>query len=102
MRIDWSARARTDLREIKAFITHDSPYYALSFIEKIFQSVEKLQTHPHIGRKVPEVDQENVRELIFQGYRILYRAEPQRIYIVTVLHGSRDLEGQAAKPWEVI
>ncbi|MDH4275675.1 MAG: hypothetical protein OEW08_11590 [Gammaproteobacteria bacterium] len=36
---------------------------------------------------------------LFQGYRIIYRAAPDHLLIVTVLHGSRDLAGQEKKPW---
>ena len=71
-------------------------------MEKIFKAVETLTEHPQIGRKVPEADREDIRELIFQNYRIIYRIKPEHVYIVTVLHGSRDLGGQAAKPWEVV
>lgn len=102
MAIEWSARARTDLRELRAYIAQDSPHYARQFVEKIFKSVETLTQHPQIGRKVPEADREDIRELIFQNYRIIYRIAPEHIYIVTVLHGSRDLAGRAPKPWEVM
>lgn len=102
MAIEWSARARTDLRELRAYIAQDSPHYARQFVEKIFKSVETLAQHPQIGRKVPEADREDIRELIFQNYRIIYRIAPEHIYIVTVLHGSRDLAVWAPKPWEVM
>lgn len=62
-----------------------------------------LQAHPEIGRPVPEAeDREDVRELIFQSYRIVYLLEPEQVYILTVIHGSRDLAGQEKKPWEVV
>ena len=102
MAIEWSARARTDLRELRTYIAQGSPYYARRFVEKIFKAVESLTEHPQIGRKVPEADREDIRELIFQNYRIIYRIKPEHVYIVTVLHGSRDLAGQAVKPWEVV
>jgi len=102
MAIEWSARARTDLRELWTYIAQDSPHYARRFVEKIFKAVESLTEHPQIGRKVPEADREDIRELIFQNYRIIYRIKPRHVYIVTVLHGSRDLAGQAVKPWEVV
>jgi plasmid stabilization system protein ParE len=43
----------------------------------------------------------NVRELIFQGYRIIYLNQPEHVYIVAVMHGSRDLTGMENKPWDV-
>ena len=99
--IDWSARARNDIRDLQEYIAKDSTYYARRFVEKIFKAVEKLTDHPKIGRRVPEADRNDVRELIFQNYRIIYLTRPDSIYIVTVIHGSRDLSKQAAKPWEI-
>ena len=99
--VEWSARARTDVRELRAYIAQDSPHYARQFVEKIFKAVETLTDHPQIGRKVPEADREDIRELIFQNYRIIYRITTGPVYIVTVIHGARDLTGQEKKPWEV-
>lgn len=100
--IEWSLRARTDLRDLKAYIAKDSPYYARRFTDRIITSVEKLVDHPKMGRPVPEAEGRNeVRELIYQGYRIIYMAQPGRIFIVTILHGSRDLATKEVKPWDV-
>lgn len=32
---------------------------------------------------------------------VIYLVGPEQVHILTVLHGSRDLAGQAAKPWEI-
>ncbi len=91
MIVEWSARARADIRELYAYISKDSPHYGRRYIEKILRIAEKLVEHPQIGRKVPEADHDDIRELIFRNYRIIYRVTPDRVYVVTVLHGSRDL-----------
>lgn len=54
MKIEWAARARTDIRELRRYIAQDSPHYARRFVDKIFQAVEKLPEHPRLGRQVPE------------------------------------------------
>jgi plasmid stabilization system protein ParE len=89
------------MRELRAYIAQDSPHYARRFVEKIFKAAETLTEHPQIGRKVPEAGREDIRELIFQNYRIIYHIKPEQVYIVTVIHGSRDLAGQEDKPWEI-
>ena len=79
------------------------PYYAEQFIDHLIEAVGVLQSHPRLGRLVPEAkEREGVRELIFQSYRIIYLLEAEQIQILTVIHGSRDLGGQAVKPWEVV
>jgi plasmid stabilization system protein ParE len=42
-----------------------------------------------------------LRELIYRGYRIIYLTKPDRVFIVTIIHGSRDLAGEDVKPWDV-
>lgn len=102
MQIKWSARSQQDLRDLKAYIGKGSPYYARLFIMRLMQTVEKLADFPAIGRYVPEAcGREDIRELIFQGYRIIYLLKSNIIFILTVIHGSRDLEGMLNKPWEV-
>lgn len=101
--IEWSHRARTDIRDLKAYIAKDSPYYARRFTERIIASMEKLTDHPKIGRTVPEAKgRDDVRELIYQGYRIIYLVRPERAFVVTIIHGSRNLAEEEVKPWEVI
>jgi plasmid stabilization system protein ParE len=100
MRIKWSQRARNDIRDLRAYIAKDSTYYAQRFIERIIASIEKLQTFPRSGRAVPEAEgRDDVREVIYQGYRIIYLTRAKEVSIVTIIHGSRDLGAQETKPW---
>ena len=103
MLIEWSHRAQADIRDLKSYIAKDSPYYARQFTERVIASVEKLEEFPEIGRPVPEAEgRDDVRELIYQGYRIIYCTIPERIVIVTILHGSRNLAAKDIKPWDVV
>jgi toxin ParE1/3/4 len=101
--IEWSHRARTDIRDLNAYIAKDSPYYARRFVGRIIASVERLAEFPKTGRAVPEAEgQDDVRELIYQGYRIIYLTGPDRVFIVTIMHGSRDLAAKEVRPWDVV
>jgi toxin ParE1/3/4 len=102
MRIEWTDPALDDLEAIRDHIGKDSPHYARRFIERIFEAAEKLQDHPRLGRPVPEAEHDDIRELVFRGYRIIYRTRPDRVQIITVLHGSRNLAASAVKPWDVM
>jgi len=55
-----------------------------------------------MGRLVPEADRYDVRELILEGYRVIYRTRTRRVQILAVLHGSCDLAAGDAKPWRSI
>jgi addiction module RelE/StbE family toxin len=92
MRIDWSEPARNDLRAIKAYIANDSPTNAARFLEQLVASVDRLSEFPESGRRLHEATPKDLRELNFRDYRIIYRPEPpERVLIVAVVHGHRDL-----------
>jgi toxin ParE1/3/4 len=87
---------------MSGYIRKDSEYYANRFVERIIEAVESLEKFPEMGRRVPEAEEENIRELLFHNYRIIYRVETDGILILTVIHGARDLSRKRYKPWEVI
>ena len=80
----------------------ESIVFAWQFIERIFTVTKNLEAFQEMGRKVTEAEARNdIRELIFRGYRIIYLHQAQQIYILTVIHGSRNLPGMENKPWIV-
>ena len=102
MIIQWTEPAIQDLESIKNYISKDSEHYAIIFLEKIFLSLENLISFPEIGRRVPEAEKENIREIIYSNYRIIYKLEENRILILAIIHGSRNLLQMEPKPWEII
>lgn len=100
MRIRWSDVARADVLALREYIARDSPFYARRFTERMVESVRTLRDFPRIGRRVPEADREDIRELIFHAYRIIYLVEGNQVTILTVVHGSRDLGRRHPPPWE--
>lgn len=91
VRIEWNERALEDLNEIREYIARDSKNYANLFVKKIYETAQKLEDFPNIGRIVPEVDISSIREIIFQNYRIVYRTKIDYVEILTIIHGSRIL-----------
>ena len=47
---------------------------------------------PRAGRKVPEFDNENIRELLAYSYRIIYELKLDEVTIAAVIHGKRILQ----------
>ncbi len=102
MKIAWTETAFSDLKSIRDYIARDSDYYATRFIERIIEAVEDLKRFPKMGRRVPEATEENILEILFHSYRIIYRLEERRILILIIVHGARDLSHRRPKPWEVV
>ena len=89
--IVWTEEALSDLEAIGEYFERTSPQYATTIVDRLYTSVEPLSEHPRMGRRVPEVDHESVRELIVEGYRVLYQLREERIEILTVVHSRQDL-----------
>jgi plasmid stabilization system protein ParE len=60
---------------------------------KLAQATRGLTDFPRIGRTVPEIGQDQIREVLVHGYRIIYRLLEDEVEVLTVHHGSRPLEG---------
>jgi plasmid stabilization system protein ParE len=101
VKIEWAEPALIDLESIRDYIRKGSEYYATRFVERVVEAVESLEKLPEKGRRVPESKEKNIRELIFYNYRIIYRIEPNRVLVLGVIHGARNLGQRRVKPWDV-
>jgi toxin ParE1/3/4 len=87
----WSEPAKADLRSIHDFIAHDSRHYAKKVTQDIREKADILDQLPKLGKTVPEVRDENVRELSLYSYRIIYEIKDQGVFVLAVVHKRRDL-----------
>ena len=90
--IRWSPRAASNFEGICEYIAKDSKYYAALFAKKVNAIVRAIPQFPKAGRIVPESNDENLREKIYESYRIVYRIKAEVIEIVAICHGARRLE----------
>ncbi len=81
-----------DLDAICLFISRDSFYYARLFAQRVFAATDRLKIFPMSGRAVPELEQESIREIILDGYRIIYRMSQETVAILAVHHGAREID----------
>lgn len=90
VKVVWTDSAIFDLDDIGEYIAKDSERYAQLTIEKLFNSVDILEKHPRAGKKVPEFQNDKIRELIRGNYRIVYHIVDEfRIDIITVHNCAR-------------
>ncbi len=87
MKITWSPLAIDRVAEIAKYIAQDSLNSAQKWVESTFNIVERLEQFPKSGRIVPEIMQDDFREIIHGNYRIIYRLQSESISILTVRHG---------------
>ena len=91
MKIIWSPLAIDRASEISEYIAQDKPAAAEKWINTVFSKVEQLKSSPEIGRIVPEIRNDQFRDLIYGNYRIVYRIEKEQISILTIRHGKQIL-----------
>ncbi|MCF6159206.1 MAG: type II toxin-antitoxin system RelE/ParE family toxin [wastewater metagenome] len=92
LEVKWSPEATEDLESIAEYIARDSEFYARAVVTKMLATSRHIGEYPLIGRIVPEIGDERIRERFIYSYRMVYRIEPTRILIVALIHGKRLLE----------
>ena len=81
MIIDWSPEALERVEDA-----------ANAWIHELFERVDLLSGSPRSGRIVPEEQREDLREVIWKKYRIVYRLKDGKIEILTVFHSKQSVD----------
>ena len=89
----WTPSALNDINSIAEFIGKDSVQAAKTIVELFFEKAIILERFPLIGKRVPELMLENIRELLVSRYRLTYEIHSEnQIHIITIHHQSRLLK----------
>ena len=87
----WTPRARNDLKSIYDHIFQNSPFNAKKVATAIKHKADSIDGLPRIGKKIPELNDETIREVSSYSWRIIYHLRNDKIYILTVVHKQRQL-----------
>ena len=85
----WSQRARADLKAIHDYIAKDSPTSAKDVVRDIMARTVTLPGTPRVGRRVPELDDPDIREVPVRSWRVIYQLRGETVAIVTLVHRRR-------------
>jgi plasmid stabilization system protein ParE len=88
----WSARAVRHLEDISDYIALDDPQAAARWIARIRERARKAAAMPLSGRRVPELDDEAIREVLLRNYRIVYGILESVVVVIAVCEGHLPLE----------
>jgi len=89
--IRWSPIATDDYESIVRYYEKTAPKFAQNFAKKIIYIIENLNQFPKMGRLVPELENTEIREIIYRNFRIIYRSQENYLEIARIIHGSRIL-----------
>ena len=100
MKLVWSPLALSRVEEIVEYIGGDRPGAAWNWVAGLFENVSMLERFPRKGRVVREVGRAEIREIIYERHRVIYKLEATRVAVLTVRHGRRllDLNEVRIKP----
>ena len=89
--IVWTPQARRDVVAIEDYYLDVAPAYAELVGSALLSATRRLETFPHSGRIVPEVNDPAIREVVWREYRVIYHAtdDGSRVDVLTVLHSSQ-------------
>jgi len=88
-----SESAFTDLKDIiKYYKEQDIPNIGSETVSEIIKHFQVILRHPDIGRKVPEFNDEYLREIIHSPYRSVYLREVKTVQIIRVWRSERALK----------
>ena len=98
-RVELAPSAREDFRGMLAYIAEDNPMAARTFGSRVLGQLKQLRTYPRSGRIVPEYDNADMREIIVQPYRIVYRVREKEslVQVARIWHAARGIPDLPAK-----
>lgn len=86
----WSPLAIERAYEAATYIAQDKPEAALSWLEGLFESTDRLEHFPQSGRMVSEIGLPEYREIVYRkSYRVVYKIEKSKVLILTVRNFAR-------------
>ena len=93
-KVSWTPQALDDIDAICLFISRDAPEFAKIFADRAFRATDRLATFPRSGRILPELNVDDIREIILGNYRLIYRisGNEDEVHILTAHHGARLLD----------
>ncbi|HPD16070.1 MAG TPA: type II toxin-antitoxin system RelE/ParE family toxin [Planctomycetota bacterium] len=91
MKVHWTDTAQAHLDAIRRYIAQDSVEYALRMVDRLTRRSQVIAGFPLSGRTVPEYERDDLREVIEGPYRLIYLIRDDRVDVIAVIHGARDL-----------
>ncbi|MDX9813392.1 MAG: type II toxin-antitoxin system RelE/ParE family toxin [Sulfurimonadaceae bacterium] len=84
MKIVFAPQYKAQLLSIIAFIAKDKKTAATDFKNELQFKISQLKTYPKIYRQSIYSNDENIRDLIFKGYTIVYEIKKNQIDILDI------------------
>ena len=81
MKINFNTSFSIALEKQIKYISKDSVFYAKRFKEELLLKIKEIPKNPLIYRKSIYFEDENIRDLIFKGYTIVFRIDTDTVQV---------------------
>jgi toxin ParE1/3/4 len=88
-RVIWTEPALADLDAIADYIALDNSEAARRLVQRVFKHVEQLEQHPKSGSVPSELRGSRYRQIVEPPYRVFYRSDGKRVWILHVMRSER-------------
>ena len=88
VKVEWTKQAIEDVFHIQENFRNTSQSFSQNLIDKFFEKGNLLEKFPELGRKVPEFNRVEIRELIFKNYRMIYKRINHSTIHIVAIHNS--------------
>jgi len=90
--VEVTQQAEQEIEAAYQWIFIDSPLISRKWFEGLLEAIDSLNTYPErciVAREAVEVGEE-VRQLLYGNYRILFVIKDTTVFILHFRHGRRD------------
>lgn len=92
MRVTLTDTAKADLAAVSSFISQDSPARASAFVASLKRQCRSLGENFLRNPVFVHSENDSIRRAIYREYMIFYKVMPDRISILRIVHGARNLD----------
>ena len=89
MKIVESQKYKIELREIAQHIKKDKKSAAVKFVQELKKNVQHITYFPYKYRKSVYFEDDNIRDMIYKSYTVIYEVFENKIVIMTIFNQNK-------------
>lgn len=93
----WAPLAQEHVSQAFAYIAAERPSAAVRWFEAVVETAGSLAQFPDMGHVMPEAGRPEVREILVDPYRLIYRRDLDQVVVLAVFHARQDVDADSVE-----